>query len=96
MRAGRGGAAQAAQAAAWRAYIGWERQNGQRLDGPILAARVALAYDQALMPLRHFPEACFLTGFISILRSFTWSFGLIVRSLSHLMRHALSCTQGYL
>jgi hypothetical protein len=60
VRTGRGGVAQAAQAAAWRAYIGWERQNGQRLDGPILAARVALAYDQALMPLRHFPEACTL------------------------------------
>lgn len=59
-RTGRGGVAQAAQAAAWRAYVGWERQNGQRLDGPILAARVALAYDQALMPLRHFPEACAL------------------------------------
>ena len=45
-----------AQAAAWRAYIGWERNNPQRLDGPALAARVSLAYEQALMPLYHHPE----------------------------------------
>ncbi|EIE19849.1 Suf-domain-containing protein, partial [Coccomyxa subellipsoidea C-169] len=54
--AGMGGLAQASQASAWRDYIMWERQNGQRLDGPLLATRVALAYEQALMPLRHFPE----------------------------------------
>lgn len=46
------------QAAAWRAVLDWERSNPQHLDGPLLAPRVALAYDQALMPLRHFPEAC--------------------------------------
>ena len=45
-----------AQAAAWRAYIGWERSNPQRLDGPALAARVSLAYEQALMPLYNHPE----------------------------------------
>lgn len=45
-----------AQAAAWRAYIGWERSNPQRLDGAALAARVSLAYEQALMPLCHHPE----------------------------------------
>ena len=45
-----------AQAAAWRAYIGWERSNPQRLDGPALAARVSLAYEQALMSLYHHPE----------------------------------------
>ncbi len=45
-----------AQAAAWRAYIGWERSNPQRLDGAALAARVSLAYEQALMPLYHHPE----------------------------------------
>ena len=45
-----------AQAAAWKAYIAWERSNSQRLDGPALAARVSLAYEQALMPLYHHPE----------------------------------------
>ena len=60
-----------AQAAAWRAYIGWERSNPQRLDGPALAARVSLAYEQALMPLYHHPEVrrafCFaLVGWPSV------------------------------
>lgn len=50
------GGTPSAQAAAWRAYIGWERSNPQRLDGPALAARVSLAYEQALMPLYHHPE----------------------------------------
>ncbi|KAK9838494.1 hypothetical protein WJX81_002771 [Elliptochloris bilobata] len=53
---GKGGAAQAAQAAAWQRYLAWERSNVQHLDGPALAARVMLAYDQALGPLVHFPE----------------------------------------
>ncbi len=57
MHTGKGDPAQASQTAAWRAYIGWERANVQRLDGQVLAARIALAYDQALIPLRHFPEA---------------------------------------
>ena len=50
------GSTPSAQAAAWRAYIGWERSNPQRLDGAALAARVSLAYEQALMPLYHHPE----------------------------------------
>lgn len=57
LHAGQGGAAQAAQAAAWQRYLAWERSNVQHLDGPALAARVVLAYDQALGPLVHFPEA---------------------------------------
>ena len=57
LRAGQGGAAQAAQAAAWQRYLAWERSNVQHLDGPALAARVVLAYDQALGPLVHFLEA---------------------------------------
>lgn len=67
--AGRGGVKQAAQAAAWKAYIAWERSNMQRLDGPLLAARVSLAYEQALMHLWHFPEvgtyalACYRSTF---------------------------------
>ena len=54
--AGLGGPRQEAQAAAWRDYVAWERSNFQRLEGPALAQRVALAYEQALMPLHHFPE----------------------------------------
>ncbi len=50
------GSTPSAQAAAWRAYIGWERSNPQRLDGAALASRVSLAYEQALMPLYHHPE----------------------------------------
>ena len=55
--AGVGGPAQLEQARLWKEYIGWERSNPQRLDAPSLAQRVSLAYDQALMPLMHFPEA---------------------------------------
>ena len=40
----------------WRDYISWERSNPQRLEGPVLAQRVSLAYEQALMPLHRFPE----------------------------------------
>ena len=57
LHAGQGGATQAAQAAAWQRYLAWERSNVQHLDGPALAARVVLAFDQALGPLVHFPEA---------------------------------------
>ena len=53
------------QSRLWRAYARWERSNPQALDPdadagetehPQVTARVALAYDQALMSLRHFPE----------------------------------------
>lgn len=43
-------------AAAWRAYLAWECSNPQKLTPPELAARVSLAYDQALMPLRLYPD----------------------------------------
>lgn len=43
-------------AVAWRAYLAWECSNPQKLSGPELAARVSLAYDQALMPLRLYPD----------------------------------------
>ena len=43
-------------AAAWRAYLAWECGNPQKLTPPELAARVSLAYDQALMPLRFYPD----------------------------------------
>ena len=54
-----------AQAKAWRAMIAWERSNPQKLAPnteagemahPQLVARVALAYDQALMSLWNFPD----------------------------------------
>ena len=53
------------QSRLWRAYARWERSNPQALEPdadagevehPQVTARVALAYDQALMSLRHFPE----------------------------------------
>ena len=53
------------QARLWRAYIAWEKTNPQRLQAnaeagetihPQLTARVALAYEQALMSLVHFPD----------------------------------------
>jgi cleavage stimulation factor subunit 3 len=44
------------QAASWRAFVEFERGNPQRLDAPALAARVSLAYDQALMVMLHRPE----------------------------------------
>ena len=40
----------------WKEYIEWEKSNPQRLDGPSVAQRVSLAFDQALMPLLHYPE----------------------------------------
>ena len=49
----------------WRAFIAWEKTNPQRLEpnedagettNPQLVARVTLAYEQALMSLRHFPD----------------------------------------
>jgi hypothetical protein len=59
---GKGGPAQEQQLRLWRAYLDAERANPQRLERAPLAARVALAYDQALMPLRHFPEVRVLEG----------------------------------
>jgi cleavage stimulation factor subunit 3 len=53
------------QSRLWRAYARWERSNPQALEPdvatgetehPQVTARVQLAYDQALMSLRHFPE----------------------------------------
>ena len=53
------------QSRLWRAYARWERSNPQALEPdssagetehPQVTARVALAYDQALMSLRRFPE----------------------------------------
>lgn len=41
---------------AWRAYLGWECSNPQKLPLPDLLARVALAHEQALMHLRHYPD----------------------------------------
>ena len=49
----------------WRALIAWEKTNPQRLEpnedagettSTQLVARVTLAYEQALMSLRHFPD----------------------------------------
>ncbi|EFN59172.1 hypothetical protein CHLNCDRAFT_138056 [Chlorella variabilis] len=53
---GRGGATQQQQAALWREYLGWERGNPQRLDPATHAARVSLAFEQALMVLFHYPD----------------------------------------
>lgn len=53
---GLGGHAQAEQIRLWKEYIEWEKSNPQRLDGPAVAQRVSLAYEQALMPLMHCPE----------------------------------------
>ena len=54
--AGVGGWQQAEQIKQWKEYIEWEKSNPQRLDGPAVAQRVNLAYEQALMPLMHCPE----------------------------------------
>ena len=54
---GLGGWQQAEQVRLWKEYIAWEKSNPQRLDGPAVAQRVSLAYEQALMPLMHCPEA---------------------------------------
>lgn len=56
MLAGSGGYLQQQQAMAWRAYLGWECSNPQKLPLPDLLARVALAHEQALMHLRHYPD----------------------------------------
>jgi len=54
--AGKGGPQQEQQVRLWKAYVDSERSNHQRLEREALVARVALAYDQALMCLRCFPE----------------------------------------
>ena len=56
MSAGKGGRLQEQQVRLWKEYIEWEKSNPQRLDGPSVAQRVSLAFDQALMPLLHYPE----------------------------------------
>ena len=53
---GRGGARQAAAARAWRALLAWEASNPQSLDPAPHAARVLLAYSQALLPLALYPD----------------------------------------
>lgn len=53
---GRGGYQQEQQAKLWKTYIEYEKGNSQRLEPDALKQRVALAYDQALMCLWHFPE----------------------------------------
>ncbi len=42
----------------WKAYLDHERANAQRVEAAVLLPRVSLAFDQALMCLRHFPEVC--------------------------------------
>lgn len=54
--AGTGGGTQQKQAQLWQEWLAWEKSNPQRLDGPALSARVALAYDEALTILYHYPE----------------------------------------
>lgn len=54
--AGAGGYQQQQQVAAWKAYLAWECSNPQRLADPDLTLRVNLAYDQALMTLRFYPD----------------------------------------
>eukprot|EP00884_Botryococcus_braunii_P006013 jgi/Botrbrau1/15412/Bobra.43_2s0038.1 len=53
---GKGGPAHAAKVQAWKDYLAWELSNPQRLEPALHAARVSLAYDQALMLLPQFPE----------------------------------------
>ncbi|KAI3433457.1 hypothetical protein D9Q98_003270 [Chlorella vulgaris] len=53
---GRGGFTQQQQAELWREYLAWECSNPQRLDPATYAARVALAFEQALMVLFHYPD----------------------------------------
>ena len=72
-----------AQTAAWKAYIAWERSNPQRLDGPALAARVSLSYEQALMPLYHHPEVTPLA------LSFRWQRA--ESMFSHARLHVYTC-----
>lgn len=54
---GTGGWQQQEQVRLWKEYIAWEMSNPQRLDSATLAQRVNLAFEQALMPLMHYPEA---------------------------------------
>lgn len=54
--AGKGGGAQQRQMQLWQELLAWEKGNPQRLDGPALSARVALAYDEALTVLMHYPD----------------------------------------
>ena len=54
---GKGGWAQQEQAKLWKEFIAWEKSNPQRMDNAALSQRVNLAYEQALMPLSHYPEA---------------------------------------
>jgi hypothetical protein len=44
------------QAQALRDYLDFELTNPQRLEAAPLAQRIKLAYDQALMHLRYYPE----------------------------------------
>ncbi|KAK9824661.1 hypothetical protein WJX72_012141 [[Myrmecia] bisecta] len=53
---GKGGYGQQQQMLMWKDYLAWEQSNRQRLEGPQLTARVTLAFDQALIPLLHYPE----------------------------------------
>lgn len=53
---GQGGWRQQQQAVWWKEYIAWERSNPQRLDKTAHSQRVTLAYEQALIPLMHYPE----------------------------------------
>ncbi|DBB09204.1 TPA: hypothetical protein ACH3X3_007796 [Trebouxia sp. C0006] len=53
---GAGGFEQQQQVAAWKAYLAWECSNPQKLTGPELTLRINLAYDQALMSLRLYPD----------------------------------------
>ena len=62
MSAGKGGRLQEQQVRLWKEYIEWEKSNPQRLDGPNVAQRVSLAFDQALMPLLHYPEVSDFSG----------------------------------
>jgi len=55
---GAGGFEQQQQVAAWKAYLAWECSNPQKLTGPELTLRINLAYDQALMTLRLYPDVC--------------------------------------
>lgn len=56
LSAGKGGWQQQEQARLWKEYIAWEKSNPQRIDSTSLSQRVNLAYEQALMPMLHYPE----------------------------------------
>lgn len=40
----------------WKEYIAWEKSNPQMMEGPAVAQRVSLAFEQATMPLMQYPE----------------------------------------